>query len=501
MNTNINKILNYGLGLMALLGLFSCNGDKFFGDSMTEVFPISSIVINPTSYDAAGDTICMLKNSALDLTWSITPVNATNPKISWTSLDNTIAAVSANDSKATLSSGNVLGITTLNITPEIGFGNAASSPVKIIKVMDAFVFMSAISVTNAPTQQIAEESTYQLTVGCTPANTTFKRYKWVSSDNSVLTVDKKGLVTAIKTGTAVVTVTPDDMNASSTVKTSVTIGVKKIIPITDFQLVADAEAGKLGYGQDYQVNYTLTPSNATASLLTWKSSDTNVATVDANGLVHVNAMVAGTAIISATYQNITKSMNVTVAEGRLWYSFGKTILPWTLGNSATYVSDGTKATVTMGLTTKYRGDLSLVANGSGKTLTIAPAMYRYVAVKFKPTAVLVPGSNSAGTIKFEIYDNPVTIGYNNKGTVNSANNSFTLLSGSSVSTTSPNVMYYDLQGSWDTKTPTDWTTKFNLVQFKFVIADFVAPASTYDIYWVKSFKTLQELQDYVAAGN
>jgi len=64
---NIKYIL--GILFTASLSMISCADDKDLGSAMTESFPISSITISSTDYDAEGDTICMLRNQTLQLTW------------------------------------------------------------------------------------------------------------------------------------------------------------------------------------------------------------------------------------------------------------------------------------------------------------------------------------------------------------------------------------------------------------------------------------------------
>ena len=54
----------------------------------------------------------------------------------------------------------------------------------------------------------------------------------------------------------------------------------------------------LEIGEAFQLTATITPSNATNQTVTWESSNTNVATVDSNGLVR--AISAGSATITAT---------------------------------------------------------------------------------------------------------------------------------------------------------------------------------------------------------
>ena len=54
----------------------------------------------------------------------------------------------------------------------------------------------------------------------------------------------------------------------------------------------------IAVGSDETLTATLTPNNTTYTGVTWSSSDTSVATVNASG--KVTAVAAGTAVITAT---------------------------------------------------------------------------------------------------------------------------------------------------------------------------------------------------------
>ena len=484
-----------GLSALSLVCFTSCDDDKDLGGKMEEIITVSTITLDDTQYDAGNKTICLLKNKELQFSWSVAPEEASNSNVLWTSSDESVATITPEGKVVTKDK---TGKTVITLTPEIGFGPEAAVITRTIEVFDTYVFMSSLAIKNAPVEEIAAGDEFQLEIISAPETTTFKRYKWVSSNPEIASVDEKtGLVKGISKGNVTITVTADDFS-SNPVSASCEMGVKVVTPITGMTFIQDAELSQLGYGQEYQVKYTLEPAEATASLLTWTSDNPDVISVDKTGKLKIKTMTTGSATITASYGPIVRTTTVTVAEGRLCYSFANGIGTWKLENNANSVSDGKKTTVNMGAGSKYRGDLGLVLKNDkqGKTVIITPNNYRYVAVKIKPLSVLQSGKNSAGCIKFEIYDDPLTIGYNYLGSVGDPNNSFSILNRTSISTTEPNIIYYDLMARFDNKNP-DVRTRFELVQFKFVIADFLAPATSYDVYWVRSFKTLDELQAFV----
>ena len=295
------------------------------------------------------------------------------------------------------------------------------------------------------------------------------------------------------------------------------VNVKPIVEIESFEFNEDgddiAELSALGYGQEIDMNTAdvikFNPGNATPYLLKWSSSNSNVVSITEDGKLKVNTTTSGTAELTATYNGISKTKIVTVAEGRLWYSFGNGITPWSLESndksSVSELKDG-KTTIKMGQTDKgkCRGDLVFVRNGVSQT-KITPSVYRYLAVKININANLTTASNANGCIKLELWNNsdPRIIGDQYLGTDENkkdANNAFKVLNKESFQA-GTNVIYYDLQANYNKTTPKDWNQTFTLDQLKFVIADFPSTVNQYDIYWVRSFKTFEELEAYVASEN
>ena len=154
---------------------------------------------------------------------------------------------------------------------------------------------------------IKEGESVTLTTTCYPDNTTFsKKITWSSSDTNVATVDANGTVIAKSAGTAVITATTEN---GKTASCTVTVE-KKLIPITEVCL--DKSSATLPEGETTALTATVLPENTTDSKnVSWSSSNSEVAIVDANGTV--TAKSAGTAIITATSEDgKTASCTVTV---------------------------------------------------------------------------------------------------------------------------------------------------------------------------------------------
>ena len=86
-----------------------------------------------------------------------------------------------------------------------------------------YVRVAVTGVTVGPaTSTGAVGSTVQLTATIAPAGATGKKVTWSSSDNTVATVDVRGLVTRLKVGTATITATSQD-DATKTGTSAITV--------------------------------------------------------------------------------------------------------------------------------------------------------------------------------------------------------------------------------------------------------------------------------------
>ncbi len=144
--------------------------------------------------------------------------------------------------------------------------------------------------------------TYKLVATVKPTNATNKNITWKSSNTSVAIVNSKGEVTARKGGTAVITATVDGVSANAT------IYVNSVIPVSN--IVINKSFLDLEVGDTYMLKATIYPTNATNKNVTWRSSNTSVATVSSSG--KVTAKNTGKALISATADGFTTSIWVYV---------------------------------------------------------------------------------------------------------------------------------------------------------------------------------------------
>ena len=161
------------------------------------------------------------------------------------------------------------------------------------------------------------KNTLELTVGdqasldatISPDNATNKKISWSSSKESVATVTPDGIVEAVSAGTAFITATSEDSGVSA--KCEITVK-EKVISVTGIAL--NKTSLSLTEGEEFTLEATVTPDNATNKEISWASDNEAVVTVSSAGVV--KALRAGTASITATTvdQGKTASCAVTVAE-------------------------------------------------------------------------------------------------------------------------------------------------------------------------------------------
>ena len=136
-------------------------------------------------------------------------------------------------------------------------------------------------------------SSERLTASFNPPEAPNKGHTWTSSAANIASVDETGMVTAVAEGNAVITAQALDGGKMASCNVQV---VGKIVHVVGISL--DITNGSIAIGEQLQLTATVTPAAATDKSLTWTSSNADVATVDANGLV--TGVSEGTVVITKT---------------------------------------------------------------------------------------------------------------------------------------------------------------------------------------------------------
>lgn len=232
------------------------------------------------------------------LTATVSPENAADASVTWSSSDEAVATVSQE--------GVVTGVTegTANVTVTTKNGKTDVCAVTVETI-------TATGVELPETFTLAIGTTGTLSATFIPANTTNQNVTWSSSNPDVATITTAGVVTAFEIGETLVTVTTEDGNftAACTVKV-----VNKLVE----RVTLDNASLNLTVGDGRQLIATVTPDDAGNKGVHWTSSDESVATVSAQGVV--TAVAAGTAKITVTTEDGGKTADCVVTVDNPEYS-------------------------------------------------------------------------------------------------------------------------------------------------------------------------------------
>jgi len=166
-----------------------------------------------------------------------------------------------------------------------------------------------VTVAKAPASVSLNKTTASLQVGDTlrlkatlPKGTASSRLTWKSNDTDVVTVTEKGIVTAIGSGTAKISVTTYNGKKAFC---KVTVEEETPAPTS---IVLDEDDALMLAGTGFYLHATVYPEDAETEL-TWSSSNASDISVDQNGYVHANNY--GKAVITVTTDNgLSASCNV-----------------------------------------------------------------------------------------------------------------------------------------------------------------------------------------------
>ena len=159
-----------------------------------------------------------------------------------------------------------------------------------------------------PTKVTLDSKTLQLNVGdnetltptISPSTATNQSVTWKSSNTKIASVDLDGVITGIKKGRVIITVTTVD--SKKTAKCVVTVKTAPIINVTGINL--NEENISMNVGDSDILTATITPDNATNQNVTWSSSDESIVTANSEG--EIEGISSGDATITATTKDGNK---------------------------------------------------------------------------------------------------------------------------------------------------------------------------------------------------
>jgi uncharacterized protein YjdB len=287
----------------------------------SEIFDFRYVTVNSanipvTSVSLNKNTTTLTVGESETLTATITPSNATNKNLLWSSNNTSVATVSTSGLITAVSTG----IADIMVITEDG-GHTASC---VVTVNAAIVSVTGVTL-NKNTTTLTVGETETLTATVLPTNATNKNVTWNSNVPAVVSV-LNGTITAHSTGTATITVTTQDgghtaqcivtVNAATITVNSVQITDESGTPITTGTIINKET------GQTRQLLAKIEPENATNQNVTWSSTNPNIVTVSSTGLV--TAIAEGTTTVfvhtecgnrsAHVIKNVSNSSNIVEVE-------------------------------------------------------------------------------------------------------------------------------------------------------------------------------------------
>ena len=452
--------------------------------------------------NTGADVLPLIVGETVQLGCTLSPADATFNSVIWTSSEESVASVTDGNVSALSDKG--LGYSIITVSP-VGMysGSGVSSTLKV--KVSAHMHMASEVKLFAQETEVYE--TEQIAIGyeIMPEACTYRTLEWSSSDESVATVNSKGVVTGVSTGgseTKVVTITGKTMDGSG-VSGSIDITVKRIVPPTEVAIDQTVSADN-GYAfaineQTTTLKYTTVPAKATQSQLTWTSSDETIATVE-GGKVTFKGF--GNVTITATCPNGEKSsINLNIPCGLLRETFHNashySIYDAKQSGSGTSTShewhDGylTIKTYTVNATTQ-RADLKWY----DLPAVLHAGNYPIVAIKVEDVKDLYKDAGvTARNLNFDV------VGTSESGkeykALGNGNNKY---SGDLKCSDGSHVFIYDLSVlSFGTggMAPTNESISFRTFQLKYADIKTIDHQITYNLYWFQTFKSVDDVKKYV----
>jgi uncharacterized protein YjdB len=256
--------------------------------------PAEPAVIRVSGVSLSTDALTLIEGESQVLKATVSPYNADNKRVIWSSSDISIADVSSLGTVQAIKEGKAK----IKVITDDGAKTAecqVTVKAKVVKVESVNLNKNDLTMT--------EGDSGTLTATVYLSNATNKNVTWTSSDPSVATVNN-GTVKAVKAGSATIKVTTDD--GSKTAECQVTVKAKTV-SVTSVTL--NKSALTMTEGESGTLTATVYPSDATNKNVTWTSSKPSVATVN-NGTVR--ALKAGKATIKVTTADGSKTAECEV---------------------------------------------------------------------------------------------------------------------------------------------------------------------------------------------
>lgn len=253
-------------------------------------------VVEVTGISIAPTEMTLVVGEAKSIEAVLTPGNATDKSVKWSTSDIEVAYVSE---------GKVLGLSAGEAVVSASTPDGAFKAECKVTVVRDVIHVTSISVTPV-TLALEEGQSARLSVNVLPVNADDRSYSWSSSDSNVVSVDSDGKVTAVKAGEATVTATATD--GALTASCAVTVDIVRPKSVT-----LDITEKSLYKGESFTLTATVLPIDAVNKAVIWSSGDSSIAQVDDNGNVIAVAEGKTTIVVTTVDGGLSATCVVTVS--------------------------------------------------------------------------------------------------------------------------------------------------------------------------------------------
>ncbi|GIC31634.1 hypothetical protein SUT328_16520 [Streptococcus parasuis] len=154
-------------------------------------------VVEPTNLEVSTSSVTIKEATSTKVTAKVSPVGA-SPIVKWTS---------KNPEIATVSNGEITGVSVGKTTVTVKTTNGIEKTIQVTVEENPDIIKPTSITLNKKSLTLLTKESEQLQAKVEPENTTYPEVVWESSDPTVAKVDESGKVTALKPGTATITVT------------------------------------------------------------------------------------------------------------------------------------------------------------------------------------------------------------------------------------------------------------------------------------------------------
>ena len=297
---SLSASLNLDLGILRIMQQNMVLADVTpMTNNNDGIMPVTEIAVTGVNISASSASLKVGGSTTLSAT--IVPSDATNASSA------TFAWSSSNEEVATVSAGTVTAVaagnTTITVTATTLEGNfTATCAVTVTEETTTPPESPTVAATGVNLDKssatLTEGETATLTATVAPDNASNKEVTWSSSNEAVATVTN-GKVTAVKEGTATITVTTKDGGHKANCAVTVNKPASTEVAVTEVTL--SKTSLELTEEATETLTATVKPDNATNQTVTWSSSNENVAKVENGKVTAVSAGSTGTATATITY--------------------------------------------------------------------------------------------------------------------------------------------------------------------------------------------------------